>query len=131
MATSRRPGRRSKAGARHAYGPLPFIVILDSTVALCGRPEYDTTPGAWNGPDVVQRLQLLDVKYRKAKPPTHRQLGAGGCYLISNSFVPADLLSRNTSTLYLPFGSPPGFEMWNSVQASPVGAIDWLDSSTT
>jgi len=44
-------------------------------------------------------------------------------YFTSNSFVPADLLSRNTSTLYLPFGKPPGFEMWNSVYASPVGAI--------
>ena len=44
-------------------------------------------------------------------------------YFTSKSFVPADLLSRNTSTLYFPFGRPDAFEMWNSVYASPEGAI--------
>jgi hypothetical protein len=32
------------------------------------------------------------------------------------------------SSLYLPVGHPSGFQMWNSVRASPVGAIDCVDS---
>src|SRR5262245_45351540 len=75
----------------------------------------------------------------KRKPPPQTSCdggfivrrGSNSAYFTSKSFVPADLLSRNTSTLYLPFGSPPGFEMWNSVYASPVGAIDCVDSCTT
>jgi hypothetical protein len=33
------------------------------------RRALDTSPGAWNGPDVVQLLKLLEVNYRKGRPP--------------------------------------------------------------
>ena len=46
-------------------------------------------------------------------------------------FVAAEEPFKKTSSLYFPVGHPPGFEMWNSVLASPVGAIVWVDSFTT
>src|SRR6476619_1336952 len=59
------------------------------------------------------------------------KFGALIVYFTSKSFVPADFESRNTSTLYLPLGRPVGLEMWNSVYASPLGAMGWLDDDTT
>ena len=41
----------------------------------------------------------------------------------SKSFVAAGEPFKKTSSLYFPVGHPSGFEMWNSVLASPVGAI--------
>lgn len=52
--------------------PSPFIVIPDSTVALWWRREVNGPTPAWSGPDVVQLLQVLTVKYRKATPPGAR-----------------------------------------------------------
>ena len=49
----------------------------------------------------------------------------------SKSFVAAEEPFKKTSSLYFPVGHPSGFEMWNSVLASPVGAIVWVDSFTT
>ena len=49
--------------------PSPFIVIPDSTVAMWWRRDLETSTGDWGGPDVMQLLQLLEVKYRKARPP--------------------------------------------------------------
>jgi len=52
--------------------PSPFIVIPDSTVAMWWRRDPNAQPGSWTGPDVVQLLRLLDVTYRRAKPPVAR-----------------------------------------------------------
>lgn len=48
--------------------PSPFIVVPDSTVAMWWRRD-PSVAGAWTGPDVIQVLRLLEVTYRKAKPP--------------------------------------------------------------
>jgi hypothetical protein len=52
--------------------PSPFIVIPDSTLAMWWRRDASSAPGGWAGPDVVQLLRLLEVKYKKAKPPEGR-----------------------------------------------------------
>ena len=49
--------------------PSPFIVIPDSTVAMWWRRDPTDSIDGWTGPDVAQVLQLLDVSYKKAKPP--------------------------------------------------------------
>jgi hypothetical protein len=49
--------------------PSPFIVIPDSTVAMWWRRDPADSIDGWTGPDVAQVLQLLDVSYKKAKPP--------------------------------------------------------------
>jgi hypothetical protein len=49
--------------------PSPFITMPDSTVAMWWRRDTDGAPSAWTGPDVVQLLRLVAVKYRKAEPP--------------------------------------------------------------
>ena len=49
----------------------------------------------------------------------------------SKSLVAAEDPFKKTSSLYFPIGHPSGFEMWNSVLASPVGAMVWVDSFTT
>jgi hypothetical protein len=47
--------------------PSPFIAIPESTVAVWWRrPPRDT---AWGMPDVVQLLRVIELQYRKAKPP--------------------------------------------------------------
>ena len=48
----------------------------------------------------------------------------------SKSLVPAVAPFTSTSILYLPAGHPSGFAIWNSVLASPVGAIVCVDSFT-
>jgi len=48
--------------------PSPLIVIPDSTVAMWWRRDR-ATPGAWEGPDVVQLLRVLGVTYKKGAPP--------------------------------------------------------------
>ena len=62
---------------------------------------------------------LEGVKFLIIQPLDRHQEPAGSPVVAALS-----MLSRKISTLYLPFGKPSGFEMWNSVQASPVGAID-------
>src|SRR5690606_7750431 len=52
-------------------------------------------------------------------------------YLTSNSWLATGLPSMVISTLYLPTGQPSGLETWKVVVAGPVGAIDWLPSSTS
>jgi hypothetical protein len=49
----------------------------------------------------------------------------------STSLVAAEEPFKKTSSVYFPAGHPSGFEMWNSVLASPVGAIVCVDSLTT
>lgn len=51
--------------------PSPFIVIPDSTVAMWWRRDPTDSVGGWTGPDVLQLLTLLDVSYKKAKPPAN------------------------------------------------------------
>ncbi|MDQ3950798.1 MAG: carboxypeptidase-like regulatory domain-containing protein, partial [Gemmatimonadota bacterium] len=48
--------------------PSPFIAIPESTVAVWWRrpPQRDST---WGMPDVVQLLRVIEVEYRRAKPP--------------------------------------------------------------
>jgi hypothetical protein len=41
----------------------------------------------------------------------------------AKSLVAVEEPFKKTSSLYFPVGHPSGFEMWNSVLASPVGAI--------
>lgn len=48
--------------------PSPFIVIPDSTLAMWWRRDPVDTP-AWDGPDVVQLIRSVTVRYRKARPP--------------------------------------------------------------
>jgi hypothetical protein len=50
--------------------PSPFIVIPDSTVAMWWRRDPSAYEAPWNGPDTVQLLELLSVRYRKGTPPT-------------------------------------------------------------
>ena len=49
--------------------PSPYIVVPDSTFAMWWRRDLDTAPGSWTGPDVVQLIHVLEVNYRKKKPP--------------------------------------------------------------
>ena len=49
--------------------PSPFIVIPDSTVAMWWRRDPNAVDGEWKGPDVVQLIRLLDVRYGKSAPP--------------------------------------------------------------
>jgi hypothetical protein len=48
--------------------PSPFIAIPESTVAAWWRrpPQRDT---AWGMPDVVQLLRVIELEYRRARPP--------------------------------------------------------------
>ncbi|HUQ79624.1 MAG TPA: hypothetical protein VM076_00730 [Gemmatimonadaceae bacterium] len=49
--------------------PSPFIVIPDSTVAMWWRRDPTESIDGWKGPDVAQVLHVLEVSYRKARPP--------------------------------------------------------------
>jgi len=49
--------------------PSPFIAMPDSTVAMWWRRDPETVSSSWGGPDVVQLLRLMSVKYRKTEPP--------------------------------------------------------------
>jgi hypothetical protein len=48
--------------------PSPFIAVPESTVAAWWRrpPQHDST---WGMPDVVQLLRVIELHYRRAKPP--------------------------------------------------------------
>src|SRR5215510_7217561 len=50
--------------------------------------------------------------------------------LTSKSCAPAGAPSSEMATLYFPTGQPEGFEMWNSVWASPCGAIACVSAKT-
>ena len=49
--------------------PSPFIAMPDSTVGMWWHRGTKAITSSWAGPDVVQLLRLLSVKYRKAEPP--------------------------------------------------------------
>ena len=51
------------------FAPSPFIAIPDSTVAMWWRSGPRGEADAWGNPDIVQFIDVLGIKYRKATPP--------------------------------------------------------------
>jgi hypothetical protein len=65
-----RRGPRRLEGFITFTSPSPYVVVPDTTVAIwwVRRIQNDN----WGKPDYVQRLNLQQLKYRKATPPNQR-----------------------------------------------------------
>jgi hypothetical protein len=99
--------------------------------AMCGLIQSDASPisAFWVIVHADRAHAALSQLGESSRLETMLRSAYSALYRsTSKSLVAAKESCKNISSLYFPVGHSSGFQIWHSVRASPVGAIDWVDS---